>query len=47
MAEDQEKLSTHFGVLADVVREAHFWARQAGARGADGRFPGGVASTTE
>jgi hypothetical protein len=57
LAEDPEKLSTHFGALADLVREAHFWARQAGAplvhathvqpempagaRGADGRFPGG------
>jgi lon-related putative ATP-dependent protease len=26
LAEDQEKLSTHFGALADIVREAHFWA---------------------
>ena len=25
-AEDQEKLSTHFGAIADLVREAHFWA---------------------
>jgi lon-related putative ATP-dependent protease len=30
LAEDQEKLSTHFGALADVVREADFWARKAG-----------------
>lgn len=28
LADDQEKLSTHFGNLADVVREAHFWALQ-------------------
>jgi predicted ATP-dependent protease len=26
MAEDQTKLSTHFGVLADIVREANYWA---------------------
>jgi lon-related putative ATP-dependent protease len=31
MAEDQEKLSTHFGALADVIREANFWARQESA----------------
>jgi predicted ATP-dependent protease len=31
LAEDQQKLSTHFGALADVIREAHFWADQAGA----------------
>lgn len=31
LAEDQEKLSTHFGALADIVREAHFWAVQGGA----------------
>ena len=29
LAEDQEKLSTHFGALVDVVREAHYWAQQA------------------
>jgi lon-related putative ATP-dependent protease len=28
LAEDQTKLSTQFGMLADLVREAHFWARQ-------------------
>jgi len=28
LAEDQEKLSTQFGVVADVVREAHFYAVQ-------------------
>ncbi|MEK7873194.1 MAG: ATP-binding protein, partial [Chloroflexota bacterium] len=28
LADDQEKLSTHFGNLADLVREAHFWALQ-------------------
>ncbi len=27
-AEDQGKLSTHFGAIADLVREAHFWATQ-------------------
>ncbi len=31
LAEDQEKLSTHFGALADIIREANFWALQAGA----------------
>jgi len=31
LAEDQEKLSTHFGALADVIREAHFWALQEGS----------------
>lgn len=31
LAEDQEKLSTHFGALADLIREANFWAAQAGA----------------
>jgi predicted ATP-dependent protease len=28
--EDQEKLSTHFGALADIIREANFWALQDG-----------------
>jgi lon-related putative ATP-dependent protease len=28
LAEDQDKLSTHFGTLADVVREANHWAGQ-------------------
>ncbi|NUO80625.1 AAA family ATPase [candidate division KSB1 bacterium] len=28
LAEDQEKLSTHFGALADIMREANFWAQQ-------------------
>lgn len=28
LAEDQEKLSTHFGAMADLLREANFWARQ-------------------
>lgn len=28
LAEDQRKLSTHFGALADVMREADYWARQ-------------------
>jgi lon-related putative ATP-dependent protease len=31
LAEDQEKLSTHFGVIADLIREAHHWASQAGS----------------
>jgi lon-related putative ATP-dependent protease len=31
LAEDQEKLSTHFGAIADVLREASYWAREAGA----------------
>ena len=31
MAGDQEKLSTQFGELADVVREADFWAREEGS----------------
>lgn len=26
LADDQEKLSTHFGALADLVREANYWA---------------------
>ena len=26
LADDQEKLSTHFGALSDVIREANFWA---------------------
>jgi predicted ATP-dependent protease len=26
MAEDQEKLSTHFGIVADIIREANYWA---------------------
>ncbi len=30
-AEDREKLSTHFGAMADIVREGHFWATQEGA----------------
>jgi lon-related putative ATP-dependent protease len=28
LAEDQDKLSTQFGLVADVVREAHFYATQ-------------------
>lgn len=28
LAEDQDKLSTQFGLIADVVREAHFYALQ-------------------
>lgn len=30
LAEDQHKLSTRFGIVADIVREAAYWARQAG-----------------
>ena len=26
LAEDQEKLSTHFGEIADVIREASYYA---------------------
>ncbi len=26
LAEDRDKLSTHFGALADVIREANYWA---------------------
>ncbi len=32
-ADDQEKISTHFGAMADVIREAHFWASKAPAAG--------------
>ncbi len=28
LAEDREKLSTHFGAFADIIREAHYWALQ-------------------
>ena len=28
LAEDKEKLSTHFGAQSDVLREAHFWVLQ-------------------
>jgi predicted ATP-dependent protease len=31
VAEDQTKLTTLFGVLADVIRETNYWAAQAGA----------------
>jgi len=30
LAGDQKKLSTHFGALADVIYEAHYWALQEG-----------------
>ncbi len=30
LAEDQEQLSCRFGMVADLVREASYWARQAG-----------------
>jgi lon-related putative ATP-dependent protease len=32
LAEDREKLSTHFGALADIIREADYWALQEGTR---------------
>lgn len=32
LAQDREKLSTQFGALADVIREANYWAEQAHAR---------------
>jgi lon-related putative ATP-dependent protease len=32
IAEDQNKLSTQFGLVADVVREAHFYATQENAK---------------
>jgi lon-related putative ATP-dependent protease len=32
IAEDQNKLSTQFGLVADVVREAHFYAMQENAK---------------
>jgi lon-related putative ATP-dependent protease len=32
LAEDQDKLSTRFGFVADVVREAHFYAQQKNSR---------------
>ena len=32
LAEDQTKLSTQFGLVADVVREAHFYASQENAK---------------
>ena len=31
LVEDQTKISAHLGALADVIREAQFWADQAGA----------------
>jgi predicted ATP-dependent protease len=31
MVEDKQKLSTHFGALADILKEAHFWADQENA----------------
>jgi predicted ATP-dependent protease len=31
LAEDQEKLSTHFAQIADLIREADFWAGQEGS----------------
>jgi len=32
LAEDQQRLSTRFGLIADVVREAHFQAERAGSQ---------------
>lgn len=37
LAEDQQKLSTHFGALADLIREAHYWAVKEGAANVSGR----------
>jgi lon-related putative ATP-dependent protease len=31
LAEDQEKLSTHFGAIANLIREANYWAKKDGA----------------
>jgi predicted ATP-dependent protease len=31
LAEDQHKLSTHFGAMADIIREANYWAIQESA----------------
>lgn len=31
LADDQDKLSTHFAEVADLIREANFWAAQDGA----------------
>jgi predicted ATP-dependent protease len=31
LAEDQTKLSTHFGAIANLIREANYWAEQAHA----------------
>ncbi len=28
LADDQDKISTHFGLLADILRESHYWAKQ-------------------
>lgn len=30
LTSDQEKLSTHFGAIADVIRESHYWAQKDG-----------------
>ena len=32
LAEDQEQLSTHFGAIADVLREANYWAGEDGVQ---------------
>lgn len=37
LADDQEKLSTRFGEIADVIREADFWAGQDGSAQVTGR----------
>lgn len=37
LADDQEKLSTRFGEIADVIREADFWAGQDGSAQVSGR----------
>ncbi|HEY3341174.1 MAG TPA: AAA family ATPase, partial [Anaerolineae bacterium] len=32
LADDQDKLSTHFGKIANLIRESHYWAAQAHAK---------------
>jgi predicted ATP-dependent protease len=38
LAEDREKLSAHFGEIADLLREADFWASKEGAEHMDERY---------
>ncbi|MDD3293637.1 MAG: AAA family ATPase [Geobacteraceae bacterium] len=38
MVEDQEKLSTQFMEIADLIREAHFWTRRAGGTEVTAQF---------
>ncbi len=35
LVEDQEKLSTQFGIVADLIRESAYWARKGGQEFAD------------